>query len=161
MFSLKNSEKNDAIPTAFLDAFGRLARRMKTDRLDARTARDYWTALQDLPLDRVTAAADELAKQQVFFPAVAEWRRAALGRRQSAPPVDCQHCQGTGLIRICYQSGELFDVAICACRAGTFYRHVGEGVVRRDLGLLASQQVAYLEDVQAAHAANEAEAGKP
>jgi hypothetical protein len=162
MFSQKQKPDDNAeppVPPAFAAAFWRLVRRMTVPggRLDPGTVRDYWTALQDVPMDRLAAGADDLVRHQVFFPAVAEWRQAASSR--PATRVDwngCAQCGHTGLIKICYQSGELFDIAICTCRIGQAYRRGGDELVRRRFALQDSQQVAFLEDVLAAHDAEEA-----
>lgn len=45
-----------------------------------------------------------------------------------------------------YHSGEPFDVAICDCQAGQFWRMEGGEFVRQRLGLQPAHQVALLED---------------
>lgn len=153
MFTSKRQTRrsDDDPPAAFADAFGALVRRttLAGGRLEPRTLHDYWTALADLPLEDLVAAADDLAKRRVFFPAVAEWRQAATAIRP-AVVTDCPHCGRTGLIKIGYHSGELFDIAICRCRVGQAYRLAGERLVRLRCGLQETQQVALLEDVVAA-----------
>jgi hypothetical protein len=49
------------------------------------------------------------------------------------------------VIRVNYQSGEPFDIAICDCQAGQFYRRVGPDVVRDRFSLTDDNQVAYRE----------------
>ena len=47
----------------------------------------------------------------------------------------CQRCSGRGLIRVDYDSGEPFDIAICRCVVGKTFRVGGEGLVRSHLHL--------------------------
>lgn len=47
----------------------------------------------------------------------------------------CPLCQDKGLIRVAYESGEPFDLAICDCRKGRIYRAMGEAVIRDRLDL--------------------------
>lgn len=58
---------------------------------------------------------------------------------------DCAFCGGKGLIRVAYESGEPFDVAICDCRSGHPFRVAGESLVRARLSLGPEHQVAYRE----------------
>lgn len=143
---------DDDPPPAFVAAFGSLVRRttIAGGRLEAGTMQDYWTTLQDLPLEGLVAAADDLARRRVFFPAVAEWRQAATAIQPARIVTDCAQCGRMGLIKICYHSGDLFDIAICRCRVGQAYRLGGERLVRLRCGLQDTQQVALIEDVLAA-----------
>ena len=47
----------------------------------------------------------------------------------------CQRCSGRGLIRVDYDSGEPFDIAICYCEIGRTFRVGGEKLVRAHLHL--------------------------
>lgn len=46
----------------------------------------------------------------------------------------CRRCRNKGLIRVKYQSGEPFDIAICDCQAGQFWRSLGETAIRAHFG---------------------------
>ena len=60
--------------------------------------------------------------------------------------VPCSRCQDRGLIRVNYQSGEPFDIAICDCATGYAFREAGELVIRQKLRDLSSEhQIAYRE----------------
>jgi hypothetical protein len=136
------------VPEAFARVFYTLARRCQATAgktVDARLCADYWSALDDVPLDELTAGADTLGQARVFFPTVAEWRRAAHRHRPLLRPA-CAQCGGQGAIRIAYGSGEPFDVALCTCPAGEWCRRVGEAFVRTRLQLGDETRVAPLED---------------
>lgn len=61
----------------------------------------------------------------------------------------CDRCRTYGLVRLNYHSGEPFDVAICACPAGQYWRYQGEVEVRARLKLTDAQQVTLIEHVEA------------
>jgi|SRR5215831_3758140 len=69
-----------------------------------------------------------------------------------AVPVDddgCPHCGGFGVIRVNYRSGEPFDIAMCRCRAGQWYRRGGPGMVRERIdGVGPNTRIAWLEDFE-------------
>lgn len=54
----------------------------------------------------------------------------------------CPHCQDKGLIRVAYESGEPFDLAICDCRKGRIYRAMGEAVIRDRMQVGPEHQIA-------------------
>jgi hypothetical protein len=116
------------------------------------TLATYYEALKGYPLEIVDQAARLIIRTQRFFPSVAEWIRATqhLAARplQGAARSHCQHCRGRGLIKIAYESGEPFDVAICGCLTGLFYRKTGVDFVRLQLNLTAKTHIAYLEDFE-------------
>ncbi len=58
----------------------------------------------------------------------------------------CKRCRDQGLLRIQYRSGEAYDIAMCTCRIGEWFRKAGEHVVRTRLNLSAQCQVGWLED---------------
>lgn len=59
----------------------------------------------------------------------------------------CPKCAGRGLIKINYESGEPFDVAMCDCRAGEVWRDGGYQLVReREPWIPSSAVIAWLED---------------
>jgi hypothetical protein len=64
---------------------------------------------------------------------------------QSDPFRHCPKCASRGLIRVQYRSGEVFDVAICDCPAGQFWRHEGADRTRRRLRLPRVHQIALVE----------------
>jgi hypothetical protein len=50
------------------------------------------------------------------------------------------------LIRVAYESGDPFDLAICDCRKGRIYRAMGEAVIRDRLDLHdPAHQIAHRE----------------
>lgn len=59
----------------FAETIAALALAMRTD-LDDPTIDLYFHSLQDVPMELLSAAAVELAKEAVFFPKPAEWRQA-------------------------------------------------------------------------------------
>ena len=59
----------------------------------------------------------------------------------------CYRCENQGLIRVNYHSGEPFDLAICDCPAGLFWNRQGELFIRKLFRLSASNQVAWVEDL--------------
>lgn len=139
------------VPAAFAAAFWRLARRCQIPggRLDPGTVVDYWTALEDFPIEALTASAEGLARSRVFFPAVAEWRVAA--SQHAAPVVEtCIQCGGAGVIQVAYRNGAPFDIALCDCRAGRWYRAIGPEFVRNRLHLASEHRIALLEDFDGA-----------
>lgn len=71
--------------------------------------------------------------------------------------MNCPKCADKGLIRVAYESGEPFDVAICTCRHGRVWRQGGEALVRQRMNLTAEHQVSYLEHVEDEPAAPTAE----
>jgi hypothetical protein len=134
------------VPEAFARVFYALARRCQAAAgkpIDADTCADYWAVLDDVPLDELRAGAETLAQARVFFPTVAEWRRAAHQHRGLRP--SCAACGGQGAIRIAYGSGEPFDVALCTCAAGEWCRQAGEAFVRTRLQLGPEHRVADLD----------------
>lgn len=64
----------------------------------------------------------------------------------------CQ-CNGQGLLRIRYETGEPDDVAMCACPRGRWFRKAGPDVVKAHLRLGVDQRVAWLEDFEDGQAA--------
>ena len=60
--------------------------------------------------------------------------------------MNCTRCLNRGLIRLEFKSGEPFDVAICVCPKGRFWRATGVDYVRKHFGLSEEHQVGYLED---------------
>lgn len=60
----------------------------------------------------------------------------------------CDRCGDKGLIRVLYQSGEPFDIAICQCRVGQIFRRGGEDLIRASLQVGPEHQVALLEDFE-------------
>jgi hypothetical protein len=149
---------NADVPTDFLEAFRKLARRTRTPRMfEPETARDYFDALNDHPLSELAAAAETLARTSVFFPTVAEWRAEVMQQRlsrhevastQASQTTECGKCADRGLIAVRYECGEPFDIAICDCAIGKRFRHAGELVVQHRLGLGPENRVAYLEDFE-------------
>lgn len=112
------------------------------------TCRVYYETLADFSLEVVRESATELRRTSTFFPSTGEWVTVAtrvLVRRGVPIAASCP-CGGRGLLRMEYQSGEPFDIAICDCRAGRNYRTGGEPFVRHVLTLSADHRVAYLED---------------
>lgn len=141
--------KADDIPGWFLAIFGRLARTTTTPRIMDRAALPaYFDLLREFPADVVIEAASRCATAKPFFPTCAEWiaaiRAIDTGRRTVG---DCVACAGRGLIAVRYHDGSPFDVAICDCKAGRWWRDVGELVVRSALHLEdPANRVAYVED---------------
>jgi hypothetical protein len=141
-------EKTD-IPDRFRALFTRLVqqtqvagRGLTRDTIDA-----YWSTLRDVPLDALAAGAVDLARTHVFFPTAAEWYAAAKAWLVDNPRVACEACADQGLIRVAYRDGEPFDLAVCTCRAGQWFRRAGEGFIRAQLKLDAAHQVTDLEYV--------------
>ena len=65
------------------------------------------------------------------------------------PAAACDRCGGFGVIRINYRSGEPFDIAMCTCRAGQWYRRAGPGMVRERIdGVGPATRIAWLEDFE-------------
>jgi hypothetical protein len=59
----------------------------------------------------------------------------------------CSQCNDRGLVKICYQSGEPFDVAMCRCRAGQPWRDGGALLVRaQEPWIPETAVIAWLED---------------
>jgi hypothetical protein len=111
--------------------------------LDRETERVYWETLRGF-------SADVLRRQdRPLWPTSGEWYRLARKLSQESAQirkVGCSRCGGAGVLRVVYQSGEPFDIAVCTCDAGRFYRTTGPMVVRARLALGPEHHVAYLED---------------
>lgn len=138
---------------AFAQAFNRLAvaTRLPAAEADAAMQQVYWGALEDLPAEAVTGAADALAKTAQWFPKVAEWRRAAYQQqltdvlrlpagRDEDWHHECARCEDTGWVtKSCtpgtpatcgrpvqgaHQQAHAYTVR-CACRDSnrTYARH--------------------------------------
>jgi hypothetical protein len=60
----------------------------------------------------------------------------------------CARCGGRGLVRVDYETGEPFDLAICRCEAGKAYRRGGAALVRMRFELYDSHYVAPIEDFE-------------
>lgn len=60
----------------------------------------------------------------------------------------CRVCQDAGLLKISYHSEEPYDVAMCTCRAGLWYRAGGEALVRMCNPWTISHRIAWLEDFE-------------
>lgn len=60
----------------------------------------------------------------------------------------CRPCGNRGLLKICYESGEPWDVAICQCRTGQLYRQGGPDLVRARLEIADEHRIALLEDFE-------------
>ncbi len=56
----------------------------------------------------------------------------------------CQECAGYGLVKIAYRSKEAFDLGICKCPAGRFWRRFGTEATARHFQLGPDQHVAEL-----------------
>ena len=141
-----NAAESVPVPPEFAKVFSRLVRRTQVPggRLDPQACADYWTALRDVPMDALAESADALARSEVFFPTVAEWRRAA-GPPHAAAGAPCPTCAGQGVVRIAYKSLEPFDLAICLCRAGDVYRRFPDAVLRARLALGPEARIADLD----------------
>jgi len=120
------------VPQPFVNAFDRLRRRCQPQRDNAPDAALYWEALSDLPIDALDEAALQLARAQKYFPTVSEWATTAraLDNIRNLPTQQrCKECAGRGVFMVQYRSGEPFDIAVCACKAGRLYRALGNGVL--------------------------------
>ncbi len=42
----------------------------------------------------------------------------------------CRYCAGKGLILVKYESGEPFDLAVCSCGRGRYFRQAGAAFIR-------------------------------
>jgi hypothetical protein len=130
---------------AFRDVFGRLVRQTKTapGTIDRFTAGAYYELLGELPLEALRDAAERWARTNVFFPSVAEWRLAATSLdREPTDLCDCTVCDDRGLIVVRYVTNESFDLAICNCRRGNWFRAAGERFIRARLQLDATHRIA-------------------
>ncbi len=60
----------------------------------------------------------------------------------------CSLCADKGLIRVNYEDGNPFDIAICRCRNGQFFRVSGPDFVRLHWlpTLTEANRIAWLED---------------
>lgn len=144
-------------PTAsqeFLKIFNRLCVALREPKDDTGVTQDvYFSALKDLPVAALRAAAESLAKEtgRRFFPTSAEWRTAAedANRKQLQAAVqpgrdepwhfDCEDCEDTGWIRLHCGGNDTCGrrnrhqphdyVIVCGCRATnrTYQRHHGPG----------------------------------
>jgi hypothetical protein len=120
--------------------------------LDRETERVYWETLRGFSADVLRQAAGELrTRERPLWPTSGEWYRLAARLRGAdlhQSGADCRCCGGRGLLRVAYESGEPFDIAVCRCDAGGFYRSTGPMVVRAQLALGGDHQVAFLEDFE-------------
>lgn len=66
----------------------------------------------------------------------------------------CAKCADKGLIRVAYQSGEPFDLALCSCRFGRFFRDIPDRILRTWLAgpnqppLPEAHQIGLMEDFE-------------
>jgi hypothetical protein len=60
----------------------------------------------------------------------------------------CKICGDFGLVRVMYHSEEPFDLAICGCQAGKFYRDAGPDYVVWRLQIGPGHRVGWLEDFE-------------
>lgn len=144
-------------PSAFAEVFRDVVRAFQPARLDRDALTVYHATLREFPLDVLRESARSLCRSQQFFPTTGEWyrvaRQLANARAHQRDLASCARCGDRGLIRINYLHGlvsresEPFDVAICDCRAGQWYRRAGAEAVRRQLQLTPANQVALIEDV--------------
>ena len=56
----------------------------------------------------------------------------------------CPHCEGKGLVRVAYQSGEVYDLGVCWCQAGQTWARFGEAVIRQRMQVPAEVRIAEL-----------------
>lgn len=97
---------------AFKQAFNRLAvaTRLPADQADKAMQRIYFEGLEDLSLEAVTLAAQEIGLKSSWFPKLAEWREAAklheqVIRLRSLPAPreepwhhECPQCEDSGFV---------------------------------------------------------------
>jgi hypothetical protein len=126
--------------------------------LDRETERVYWETLRGFSADVLRQSADMLRRQdRPLWPTSGEWYRVAARLRAaalvSATVTTCERCGGRGLLRVAYESGEPFDIAVCTCGVGGIYRKNGPALIRARLALSPDHEVVYLEDVEDADAA--------
>jgi hypothetical protein len=121
--------------------------------LDRETERVYWETLRGFSGEVLRQSACVLRRQdRPLWPTSGEWYRLALRLRAETLATEigagreCERCRDFGLLRVAYQSGELFDIAVCSCLAGRFYRTAGPALVLARLALDPAHRVGYLED---------------
>jgi len=123
---------NANVPQEFLNVFRQLVRRVQPAKaLEPETAADYYGVLQKFPMEVLAESAQTLSQTQKFFPSTAEWFQAAQEVSRRFGVVRCPQCADRGLIRVNYHSGEASDLALCDCRAGQWWRTVGDEYVRK------------------------------
>jgi hypothetical protein len=138
---------------AFGDVFRRLVRCFQPRGLDRGSLDAYRAALATkFPLDVLRESAERMTVARKFFPTVAEWTAAARSVQQlrggGCTLSDCARCGGRGLVRVDYETGEPFDLAICRCEAGKPYRRGGAALVRMRFALDDTHYVAPIEDFE-------------
>jgi hypothetical protein len=138
---------------AFAEVFHRLVRCFQPRGLDRGSLDAYRsTLIEKFPLDVLSESADRMTRSRKFFPTVAEWTAAARAVEQlrggGCALSDCARCGGRGLVRVDYETGEPFDLAICRCDAGRVYRRGGPALVRMRFQLDDSHYVAPIEDFE-------------
>ena len=95
---------------AFVDVMARLAVSLREPAPDVVTMKTYFSALADLEIEFVTAAAARLMQTAAWFPKTSEWRAAAeqvaRDRREAQraflrqlPAPLCRGCEDTGWAR--------------------------------------------------------------
>jgi hypothetical protein len=150
-------EKNKIpIPPEFITIFRELVvATQPRQALDRDTSRVYYETLRGFPIDVLRTSAERLRRTATFFPSTGEWYSEAVEcldiprlKRIARELRRCDQCGGRGLIRICYESGEQFDIAICDCTNGQSYRGTGEACVRLRLGLAPEHRIGWLEDFE-------------
>lgn len=57
----------------------------------------------------------------------------------------CRLCGGRGAIRVQYESGEPFDLALCSCSLGLNFRKFSDGFLRDAFHLAPDHRIGFLE----------------
>jgi hypothetical protein len=135
----------------FAPIFRDLVRALQPPKhLDRETERVYWETLRGFSADVLRQSAGEFrTRERPLWPTSGEWYRLAARLSQESSQnrkQSCSRCGDFGLLRVAYQSGEFFDIAVCSCFAGRFYRTAGPALVYARLALDPVHRVGYLED---------------
>lgn len=148
------------VPVAFQDVFRDLVQALQPRTPMTRgTVRIYHETLSRFSIDCLQESARDLRRSCTFFPSTGEWFQAAtlvVVRRGVSGLVPCGRCGGKGVIRVMYRSGEPFDLAVCDCADGHFYRAVcrtseedpdrAAAFIRERWRCGPEHQVGYIED---------------
>jgi hypothetical protein len=143
---MKTTPYLDGVPPEFAEIFRQLVRRVQPAKpLEPETCRDYYAVLRAFPITVLAQSATRLAQANRFFPSTAEWYQAAQAVEQPNR-TKCPKCNDYGLIRVNYHEDGGYDLAMCDCRAGQWYRQAGEAMVRKTDAGATAKDIGLLEE---------------
>jgi hypothetical protein len=141
----------------FQESFRTIVRCLQPRGLDRHTAAAYYAVLRRFSCQVMRDTAREICETRKFFPTTSEWaalagqlqrRRASWRAGESSPTgrEDCEWCAGRGVARVGYRDGQPFDLAICGCLNGSFFRKAGPRFLQLYFRLGDEHRIALIEE---------------